>query len=350
MTRDNIITQKYIEVKNSIRHLIETDQMEGKLPGERALADRFGFSYMTIRHAVNELVDEGYLYRVSRKGTFISGPKVKGSDTKNIGFYLYEKLKDGISSPYYSIVLKMIQKEIRAEGYNLILFTRAEDIDPKNVEGIIATSFPDTEDKIVSISKYLPVVLLDNDIKGTNIPAVVVDNFNSTYHAIEYAISLGHQRIGYVAGLQNSSIGLKRLAGFRTALQDFGIEIPDDNIYIGNYEFSCGYNSASHFLSLPELPSFIHCANDLMALGLMKGLMEKGVKVPSDVSISGFDNIEECKRYHPSLTTMSVNFERMANDSVSILLAGIRGENPEDKKYIIPADLIIRESTALCKK
>jgi DNA-binding LacI/PurR family transcriptional regulator len=350
MKSGKIILQKYIEVKNNIKQLIETDQLEGKLPGERVLADRFGFSYMTIRHAINELVEEGYLYRVPRKGTFVSGPKVRGVETGNIGFYLYDRLKDGISSPYYSIVLKMIQKEVRARGYNLILFTRADDIDPKSVEGIIATSFPEAEDKILSMSKYLPIVLLDNDIKGAIIPAVVVDNFNSTYHAIEYAITLGHKNIGYVAGLQDSSIGLKRLAGFRTALQDYGVEIKEEFIYTGNYEFNSGYDSVEHFLALPTRPTFIHCANDLMALGLMKGLMEKGIKVPEEVSVIGFDNIEECERLHPSLTTMAVNFEKMANESVEILLAEIKGGKASTKKYIVPADLVIRESTAAYKK
>jgi DNA-binding LacI/PurR family transcriptional regulator len=347
---NGIMIQKYIEVKNNIKQLIDTDQLEGKLPGERILADRFGFSYMTIRHAVNELVEEGYLYRIPRKGTFVSGPKVRGVETGNIGFYLYDKLKGGISSPYYSIVLKMIQKEIRARGYNLILFTRVDDIDPKSVEGIIATFFPDAEDKIVSMSKYLPIVLLDNDVKGVVIPAVVVDNFNSTYHAIEYAISLGHKRIGYVSGLDNSSVGLKRLAGYKTALQDYGLEIREDYIYGGDYEFTSGYESVDHFLSLKEIPTFIHCANDLMALGLMKGLMERGMNVPEDISVLGFDNIEECERLHPSLTTMSVNFERMANESIEILLAEIKGGKASTKKCIVPADLVIRESTAVYKK
>jgi DNA-binding LacI/PurR family transcriptional regulator len=285
-----------------------------------------------------------------RKGTFVSGPKIRGSKTGNIGFFLYDKLKDGISSPYYSLVFKMIQKAIRGNGYNLIFFTRTEDIDPKSVEGIIATSFPDTEEKIVALSKFLPVVLLDNDIKGANIPAVVVDNFNSTYHAVEYAIGLGHKRIGYIAGLQNSSVGLKRLAGYRTALQDYSIDIREDYIHVGDYEFTSGYESVAHFLALDELPTFIHCANDLMALGLVKGLMEKGIKVPDEISVSGFDNIEACERLHPSITTMSVDLERMARECVEILFSEVQGEDASMRKYIVPADLVVRESTVALNK
>lgn len=346
MKTDKLTIQKYIEVKNNIKLLIDSGQLEGKLPGERVLAGRFGFSYMTIRHAINELVEERCLYRIPRRGTFVSGSKVRETGTGNIGFYLYDKLEDGISSPYYSIVLKMIQNEIRENGYNLVLFTRADDIDPKNLEGIIATAFPDIEDRIISMSKHLPIVLLDNEIKGADMSAVLVDNFNSTYSAIEYAVGLGHRKIGYVTGLLDSSIGLKRLAGFRTALQDFGIEIREDFIHTGNYGFASGYDSAAYFLSLNDLPSFIHCANDLMAIGLMKGLMERGTKVPDSVSILGFDNIEECERLHPSLTTMSVNFKKIAKESVGILLTAIKGGEANSGNCIIPADLVSRESTA----
>jgi LacI family transcriptional regulator len=337
-------SRKYLEVKARIKQMIIKEKLEGKLPGERALADEFGFSYMTIRHAVNELVTEGFLYRMPRKGTFVASQKTRYNHNSNIGFYLNEKYPDGISNPYYSLVFKNIQKVLREHNYNLVYYTQLEDIDPRNVEGVLAVSSPDSSAKLSELVKFVSVVLVEEDVEGSDVPAVLIDNFNSTYHAIEFARSLGHTFIGYLSGDCSTSTGCRRLAGYQTALRDFGIALDENYIYKGNNEFESGYGSAAHFLSLHPVPTFIHCANDMMALGLMKGLVEKGVGIPDKISICGFDNIEECERIHPSLTTMAVDFKQLAEESVELLLSQIRNESGP-KKRIIPARLISREST-----
>ena len=94
--------KKYIKVKNTIKEMILNHEIKDKIPGGRVLSKQFGLSYMTIRKAIKELVDEGYLYDIEREGTFVVEPKQRYKKTYNIGFYLAERISDGISSPYYS--------------------------------------------------------------------------------------------------------------------------------------------------------------------------------------------------------------------------------------------------------
>ncbi|HEY1405372.1 MAG TPA: GntR family transcriptional regulator, partial [Spirochaetota bacterium] len=294
--------RKYLEVKRRIVRLIESREFSGKIPGERVLSSRFGYSYMTFRHAIDELVDEGYLYRIPRIGTFVTQTDDEPARIGNVGFYIYDGLRDGINSPYYSIIYKKIRKELISRGYGLQVFSDIRDLDVDSVDGIIATAFPEMERSISEIANRKPVILIENEIKGSGLPCVIIDNFNSTYRAIEYAIQLGHRRIGYVAGLQNSLIGMKRLAGYRAALSDYRIEYCDNYVFFGDYGFESGLAGFSHYQSLGIVPTFVHCANDLMALGFAKGCMKSGIRVPGDMSICGFDNIELSGEGHSSLT------------------------------------------------
>jgi DNA-binding LacI/PurR family transcriptional regulator len=338
---------KYLDAKNRIKKQIEAGDFGEKLPGERQLAEQIGYSYLTIRQAINELVDEGVLYRQPRKGTFISGGEPKTGPRSMVGFFLHASHKHGITSPYYGKVFNNLQKQVTLQRLNLFYCTDIRQIDPKEVLAIIATAFPENQSELISLSAQLPVVLFDNNIKGHQIPAVVIDNFNATYRAVEHAWELGHQHIGYISGPKSSSVGLKRLAGYQTALLDFDLPTDDTLIYYGDYEFGAGYQAAEYFSALPAMPSFIHCANDLMAMGLIKGLTEKQIKVPGDVSVSGFDDIDGCDRYMPALTTMAVDYEQMAASVVETVMQLLEPTPIETPNIIIPARLVVRESTCV---
>ncbi len=339
---------KYLDAKMRIKQQIQTGRFQDKIPGERTLADKIGYSYLTIRQAINELVEEGILYRQPRKGTFIADLNRKKVAGTMVGFYLHASHKHGISSPYYAKVFKNIQKHVTSKGLNLFYFTDIRQIDPKEVLAIIAAAFSENESELIQLNSDLPVVLFDNNIKRQNIPAVVIDNFNATYRAVEYAMELGHKRIGYVSAPRDSSVGLKRLAGYQTALLDYDLEPDDTMIFMGDYEFASGYKAADYFADLEAKPSFIHCANDLMAMGLIKGLSEKGMKIPDDISVSGFDDIDGCDQYVPSITTMAVDYDQMAAGVVKTISRLIRHDPIENHTTIIPAQLVARESTCAC--
>lgn len=343
-------TPKYIQIKDKIKEDIRKGVLSGKLPGERVLAGDFGVSYMTVRKAVAELVEEGILHKFTTRGTFVSNGKMSPKVTNNIGFFLDEGIREGISSPYYSLVFKALEKTVKKFGYNLLLFSDHDDINPlnnqKKIDGVIICCFPRIESKIQEIKKMLPVVLLDNVSVDKSIPSVTIDNFNSCLEATGYLLSLNHKRIGFISGLLDSDVSKDRLQGYKTALSNHKIELDKKLIYKGDYSYESGESGAKYFLSLTELPTAIICANDSMAIGAMKVIREKGLNIPADISVIGFDDIEVVARVYPALTTIAAPIQELAERSVALLLASINNIDNDYQHIILPTRLVIRNSTS----
>lgn len=339
---------KYTRIKAKIRDNIKSGSLVDKLPGERVLALDFGVSYMTIRKAIAELVEEGLLHKVGTKGTFVNNKSRNAMVTGNIGFFLDEEINEGISSPYYSLMFKSLEEETAKRGYNMLFFSDFDDLNPlkskKKIDGVIICCFPRIEDKIQAIKKFIPIVLLDNIASDKSIPSVTIDNFNSSCNSAEYLLSLGHRRIGFISGLMDSDICKDRLLGFKNALIRYGIQGNDSLFYKGDYSFESGERGGKYFLSLPHPPTAIVCANDSMAIGAMKVIRESGFRIPEDISIIGFDDILVASKVFPALTTNAAPIAEMASKAMEILLDEINGENPSFLHVILEAQLVIRAS------
>ncbi|MBW6515556.1 MAG: GntR family transcriptional regulator [Candidatus Cloacimonetes bacterium] len=339
---------KYIQIKDKIKENISNGSIVNKLPGERVLAERLDVSYMTVRKAVSELVEEGILYKLATKGTFVSYKKTNSKVTNNIGFFLDKEIKDGISSPYYSLVFKSLEEEVRKNGYNLLLLSNFDDLNPikklKKIDGVIICCFPRIEEKIQEIKRYLPIVLLDNIAADKSIPSVTIDNFNSCKISTEYLLELGHRRIGFISGLLNSDVCKDRLLGYKSALNKFGLKLDTSLIFKGDYSYESGERGGKYFLRLPQHPTAILCANDSMAIGAMKVVQESGLNVPKNISFIGFDDILVVSKVFPALTTNAAPIKEMTKKALEILLSEIRGENKDYLHVIMEAKLIKRES------
>lgn len=341
-------TPKYIQAKNKIKDNIKRSVFVDKLPGERVLADELGVSYMTVRKAVSELVEEGILYKDGTKGTFVNNGNSGSKVTHNIGFFLDSRIREGISSPYYSLIFHSLEKEVIKKGFNLIYFSNFDDLNPlknkKKIDGVVISCFPRLENAIREVKKLMPIVLIDNASSDKSIPSVTIDNFNGIVDSFDYLWSLGHRRIGFIAGLQDSNVGKDRVKGYKSALVSRDISVDNELIYTGDYSYSSGEKGANHLLSLKERPTAIMCANDSMAIGAIKAIREKGFSIPEDISIIGFDDIDVASQVHPALTTMAVPIKQIANVSIDILTALIDGADLEYQHTILPANLVVRDS------
>ncbi len=341
---------KYICVKDRIKAGIANGAIVDKLPGERVLARELGVSYMTVRKAVAELVEDGILFKLATRGTFVSSKNSSAKVTYNIGFFLDEEIKEGISSPYYSLVFKSLEEEVSKNGYNLLLFSDYNDLNPlkntKKVDGVIISCFPRIEDFIQQIKHYLPIVLLDNNAADKSLPSVTIDNFNSCHRATEYLLSLGHRRVGFISGLLDSDVCKDRLQGYKNALARAGLKQDKELVFKGDYSYESGEKGGLYFASLPQPPTAIICANDSMAIGAMKVIQEKGFHIPRDISFIGFDDILVASMVFPPLTTNSAPIREMARQAVELLLAEIGGTKTDFTHVILEAELVKRDSCA----
>lgn len=346
----DVTTPKYLLVEEYIKKQIRKRKIIDKLPGERILATELGFSYMTIRKAIENLVTDGILYKVPTKGTYVADQKKNKIKTRTIGYFLDSRIAGGLSSPYYALIFDALEKETARHGYSLIYFTDSSHSNLhkmlKKLDGVIASSFARVEEFIQEIKELVPVVVIDNSAADKTIPSVIIDNFSAEAETVDYLCTLGHERIGFMTGLEDSDVGMNRYEGYRSGLTRHNIGIDETLVYRGNYTFGSGSSGVEYFLSLEQAPTAIICANDSMALGAMSKLHKKGLEVPGDISIVGFDDIDIADQVIPPLTTVSVPVKQIAKRAFTMLECLIEGKSLENRHVALDAHVVVRDSSA----
>ena len=247
-------TPKYILVENHIKDAVRKGEITDKLPGERTLAQQLGVSYMTVRKGIENLVAEGILYKVPTKGTYVNNDKDRKKKTLTIGYFLDSSIESGVSSPYYSLIFNAIEKAASSNDYSVVYFSDTSENKLRKtlqkLDGVIATCFPRIEETIQLIKQSVPVVVIDNSAADKSIPSIIIDNFNADVQSVDYICSLGHRRIGFMTGLEDSDIGKNRYAGYLHGISQHGIDPDNKLVFKGNYSYESGIKGADYFLSL----------------------------------------------------------------------------------------------------
>ncbi|MFP4697943.1 MAG: LacI family DNA-binding transcriptional regulator [Eubacteriales bacterium] len=171
------------------------------------------------------------------------------------------------------------------------------------------------------------------------------DSFWGAYKSTKYLIDLGHKKIAHICGDMKHLTASLKLKGYKQAIIDSGIEIDEDLIFLGDYTGESGYIIAKE-IAKSKKPTAIFVANDGMTIGVYKAFKELGIRIPEDISIIGFDNIEIARYLQPSLTTVKVPFFEMAHLASKNLFQAIENKNRLDSctTYNVPVKMIIRDS------
>jgi DNA-binding LacI/PurR family transcriptional regulator len=190
----------------------------------------------------------------------------------------------------------------------------------------------------------LPVVVIDSNA-GDQYTVVDTDQADGARRATEHLLSLGHRQVWHVAGPHSSFSAVRRTEHWAATLLEAGIEPPP--VLHGDWTSESGYRHGLT-LALREDVTAVFAANDQMALGLMRALHELGRDVPGEISVVGFDDLEEAHSFWPPLTTIRQNFDEVGRHAVARLLAKVHGEPEHEKntKIMVPTQLMIRASTA----
>lgn len=276
--------------------------------------------------------------------------------TGNIGFILTADhfLR---TEPFYTRIFLGSEFEARDGEYYILLTTAKSEynetdtlprfVSEKNVDGIIvAGKIPDGLVKKLSDST-IPLVFVDFVPSANGYPLVLIDNIQGGITATEHLLSLGHTKIGFLAGdISHPSIK-DRLYGYKTALEQAGIIINQDFIITDSPypDRQNGYNSAVQLFNKNSNITAIFACNDAMAIGAIQFLKDKGYNVPMDVSIIGFDDVEADLMIDPPLTTIRVPKIEMGAEALRIMIQNLKQKKNIPKKILVPVELIIRKST-----
>jgi len=259
---------------------------------------------------------------------------------------------------FYLDVLKSIEHEAASQGYDLLLTSRPQGTSPENyirslqtrrVAGTIMISLnlhpPDPRIHAL-LQAQIPTVFLETAGQGSHATYVKTNHIDSARQVTEHLLSLGHRQIAFLMGSLTALPGMERLLGGQQALAAVGIPFDPDLTRQGGWEIAEAYQAASTLLKERRDFTAIVAGSDVMALGVLRALHEHGLKVPEDISIVGFDDIELGRYTIPPLTTSRQDHEMLGHGAVQRLIDIIegKGDNPPEP-LIVPTQLIVRQST-----
>lgn len=295
----------------------------------------------STRQRVLEIVkSEGYIPNEIAKSLKMKRTKTIGiimPDVMNLFFSeLARGVEDAAERKGYSVILcNSDNKESKEKRYIQML-------QEKMVDGIILTASESSASKSLK-RRNTPMVLLDREIAiDEKVGRITADNEKGAYNATNYLIQKGCKNIGIISADNKNKPSAQRLKGYENALVDNGLEVDKNKIFLQYYTIESGYIGTMTLLDRTEIDS-IFCGNDLIAIGSIRALKEKNIKVPDEVKVIGFDDISISQYMDPPLTTIKQPIYEMGEEAVRMLVSIIEKKDTEMAK-VLKTKLIERGS------
>jgi LacI family transcriptional regulator, xylobiose transport system transcriptional regulator len=194
----------------------------------------------------------------------------------------------------------------------------------------------------------VPFVVVDpTGDPGEDVPSIGAANWNGGLVATRHLISLGHERLAVIGGPHEMLCSRARIDGYRSALEDAGLEIAPELVGNGDFHVEGGHSEGRRLLQLDDPPTAIFAGSDLQAMGLYEAARELGIRIPEDLSVIGFDDLPVARWLGPPLTTIRQPLTEMAEQATRLALTLSRGERPPNLRLDLATDLVVRQSTAV---
>lgn len=262
-----------------------------------------------------------------------------------------------ITNPYYAHILTGIGDAASELGYSALIFNTANSIE-KEKEGMEMLKKKRADGAILLASNSESKWLLDYEGKYSiiqcseydeevKISRVSIDNYKAAKEVVEYLINQGHRRIATISSKNNYISTHQRMNGFVDTLKKHEILMRDSYVEYSSedYSFHSGKAAAIRLLELKERPTAIFCISDTVALGAVAAAGEMGIKVPEELSITGFDNVDNTTMFHPYITTVSQPCFKLGENAMKMLFQRINSKTDSHEEMLLDYEFIAREST-----
>ena len=257
-----------------------------------------------------------------------------------------------IAHPFAVEVMKGVNQAIVESEFDLLVYTTGDvrksgraSHEQKYVS-LLTNSISDGVIIVAPVAREFnidaPIVSIDPLASYPNYPAVHATNYQGATDAMTYLLSLGHRRIGFIGGRADLESSNRRLMGYRDALENAGIPVDDALIAAGDYTTATGISGTRELLALEKPPTAIFASNDQMAMGVFQVAEERGLRIPDDLSVIGFDNIIESK--YMGLTTVDQFISEMGFVATQMLIKLIKGTPLDEQTYRMQTQLVVRSS------
>lgn len=261
-----------------------------------------------------------------------------------------------LGNPFYADILTGVKSVATANHYNVYIMDSGGDaqteihclelLSQKMVDGLIAFSTALPQEELAHFASQYPIVTAVRYFDADVLPNVTIDNTRATKDIVSYMLNLGHQQICFLAGPKDILLYRDRLNGYLSALEERGIPIDHRLIVNCAPSIQGGYDAINAAINNSDLHfTAVAASGDTMAIGAIRALVNHGYKVPDDIAVSGFDDIELSALFSPTLTTVRQPKHRIGVRSMEKLLDLIAGKTPAAYREVLPYELVIRESS-----
>jgi len=275
---------------------------------------------------------------------------LKNDTTFTIGFIVSD-----ISNDYFTSMTKAIEDVINKENYNMIVCSTDNKKEKelrylkllisRKVDGLILNTTGRNDDFISKLSNDLPVILVNRKVQDSAFRGDFIDsnNFEGAYTLTEHLLSSGHRKIAVINGDLSVSTGKERFEGFKKAMLQAGIEVGDDYVYRydGDFTMESGYQGAAELLKLTDPPTAVVVMNNAMALGALKYFRVNKIKVPEDVSIASYGDIDNVELMYVQPSTVTLNARTIGRKAGEMLLERIKDRSIVNREVIYTPQLIV---------
>ena len=331
----------------------------------KTIAERCGVSTATVSKALNDHKDisEATRKRVRQVADELgyfpnaAARALKTNRSYNIGVLFEEEAGRGLTHEYFSGVLNGLKKQAEKLGYDITFINTCfenrkmsyyDHCRYRNFEGVAIVCADFNEPDVVELmNSELPVVKID--YVHHNCTAVTSNNIQGIEELVKYIYSQGHRKIAYIHGQEGSTVTRERLASFYRAVDELGLELPENYIRTANYlEIQGAAEQTKELLNLPNPPSCIIYPDDTSLIGGRNVIIKRGMKIPQDISVAGYDGTMMSQLLYPKLTTISQNTELIGEEAAKRLIGTI--EKPKTtlvERVVIEGSLIPGQSVGV---
>ena len=356
----------HLQLLDELRHKVKSGLIKphDRLPGEWELVQTLNISRATIQRAWQAAQDEGLIYRVAGKGTFVAEPPSTNARDL-VGFFLPE-----YRGTFAVQMLNGAERALRERGFRVQIASTDRSITEENrllnlltdegaVGCILVPARASATGRVLASTDFkLPLVLMDRPVNGVVLPCVCSNNYEGGLQAMEHLLELGHRRIIFFARphLDLWSVS-ERYRAYQDAMIRHRAEPQPPFLVGGNGEMSSyeaylfqqddtEIHPLIDLLKSPQRPTAIFAVNDWMALKAQRAITLAGLRNPEDVSLMGFDDLDIAQYQTPPLTTIAQNSSLMGAEAARRLITRIEGEENESILTLVPTRLVARKSTA----
>lgn len=318
----------------------------------RSTVSRVLNNHPSVRPAVRDRVLQ--VIREQNYAPQAAARSLASARTDTIGLLIPRSAADSLADPFIATMIQALFEASAQQGYFVMIGMLTADMEPnfyerilrgRHFDGLIMFS-SDIDDPILPllIKDGGPLVLIGRHPYFSNVAFVDVENREAARAAVMHLVSVGHRSIGLINGQLQMEVAQARRDGYKQALLEAGIPIAPELMVEGYFREDAGYRAMLQLLELPHPPTAVFAASDAMALGALQAIRHRGLLVPEDVAVVGFDDLSIAAYATPPLSSVHQPIGEMGARAVQLVIDQIRG-NEETTSVRLPAHLVVRESS-----